>query len=148
MSTSATPRPERSGDRQAAAAPSEGSRPDDGARANPPASPEWMAIIRQWLGPALIAIAFVIMAIWSWGTWPDPMIDFGRELYTPWQLVQGKVLYRDVASFYGPLSPYVNALWFTIFGISLRTLALCNMAIMIGLIAMLHRLISGIADRF
>src|SRR5438552_6815464 len=76
------------------------------------------------------------------------MIDFGRELYTPWQLVQGKVLYRDVASFYGPLSPYVNALWFTIFGISLRTLALCNMAIMIGLIAMLHRLISGIADRF
>src|SRR5262245_32872347 len=72
------------------------------------------------------------MAIWSWGTWPDVLVDFGRELYVPWQLAQGKVLYRDIAHFNGPLSSYVNALWFSLFGVSLRTIVLCNIAI-IGL---------------
>src|SRR5262245_29784993 len=72
------------------------------------------------------------MADWSWGTWTDVLVDFGRELYVPWQLAQGKVLYRDIAHFNGPLSSYVNALWFRLFGVSLRTIVLCNIAI-IGL---------------
>ena len=40
---------------------------------------------------------------------------FGRELYVPWQLTQGKVLYRDIESIFGPLSPYLNALWMRLF---------------------------------
>ena len=36
------------------------------------------------------------------------MIDFGRELYVPWQLNEGKALYRDIAYFHGPFSPYLN----------------------------------------
>ena len=45
----------------------------------------------------------------SWRKWPDPLIDFGRELYLPWRLANGAVLYRDVDDFYGPLSQYLNA---------------------------------------
>src|SRR5436190_23730318 len=74
--------------------------------------------VPKWLDPLAIGCAMAIMLTWSWGSWPDPLIDFGRELYTPWQLSQGKVLYRDVASFYGPLSPYVNVVWFKLFGVS------------------------------
>src|SRR6266700_6309518 len=63
-------------------------------------------------GPTLILAASLAMLVWSWGTWPDVLIDFGRELYVPWQLSAGKVLYTDVAYFNGPLSPYFNSLCF------------------------------------
>jgi hypothetical protein len=72
---------------------------------------------------ALHVVVFAVLAGWSWRKWPDPLIDFGRELYVPWQITGGKVLYRDIASLFGPLSPYVNALWMRMFGVSLMTLA-------------------------
>ena len=90
---------------------------------------------------ALLTVVFVALAAWSWGRWPDVLVDFGRELYVAWRLSEGDVLYRDVASFYGPLSPYVNALWFRLFGVSLRTLALCNMALMAGVVSGLFALV-------
>src|SRR5579885_3012526 len=70
----------------------------------------------------LIIAAFVVMLIWSWGAWPDPLVDFGTHLYVPWQLSVGKVLYRDVAYYNGPLSPYFNALMFKVFGVGLHVL--------------------------
>jgi hypothetical protein len=54
------------------------------------------------------------MAILSWRKWPDILINFGRELYIPWQLNQGFRLYLDIAYFNGPFSPYVNSLIFKI----------------------------------
>ncbi len=95
----------------------------------------------------VLAVVFVALAAWSWGRWPDVLVDFGRELYVAWRLSEGDVLYRDVASFYGPLSPYVNALWFRLFGVSLRTLTLCNMAVMaavgVALYALVRRAAGG-----
>jgi len=44
------------------------------------------------------------MAAFSWRTWPDPLIDFGREAYVAWQLSQGFVLHRDVVTVSGPLA--------------------------------------------
>ena len=58
----------------------------------------------------------------SWGAWPDVMVDFGRELYVPWRITLGEVLYRDLEWFNGPLSQYVNALWFRLFGVGAWTL--------------------------
>ncbi len=40
-----------------------------------------------------IAAAFVVMAAWSWRTWPDVLVDYGRELYVPWRLAAGQTLY-------------------------------------------------------
>jgi hypothetical protein len=45
-------------------------------------------------------------------------------------LSAGKTLYTDVAYFKGPLSPYLNALWFRLFGVSVTTLIVCNLAIL------------------
>src|SRR5439155_1755159 len=78
--------------------------------------------------------------------WADPLVDFGRELYVPWQLVRGRVLYADVAYLNGPLSPYLNALWFRLFGISMRTLVLCNAGILGIVIVLLHRLLEPVSD--
>jgi Dolichyl-phosphate-mannose-protein mannosyltransferase len=92
-------------------------------------------------------VLFLLLAWWSWRKWPDPLIDFGRELYVPWQITRGKVLYRDIASLFGPLSPYVNALWFRVFGVSLLTLAVCNMAIFAATVFGIHRLVRLSTDR-
>ena len=98
-------------------------------------------------GPALILAASLAMLVWSWGTWPDVLIDFGRELYVPWQLSAGKVLYTDVAYFNGPLSPYFNSLCFRIFGASVRTIVACNLAIITVLLVVLYDLLAHIGGR-
>jgi hypothetical protein len=73
-----------------------------------------------------LVITAVAMAAFSFQKWPDLLIDFGKEPYLAWQIDAGRALYADLAYFNGPLSPYVNALWFRLFGVSLTTLWVCN----------------------
>jgi hypothetical protein len=102
----------------------------------------------SWLAAACIVATTGAMSWWTWGTWTDPFVDFGRELYLAWQLSQGRVLYVDVASFNGPLSPYVNAFWFRIFGVSLRSLVLGNFVLLLVLLWLLFAIFRHIADTF
>lgn len=104
--------------------------------------------ILSWLGPVTVSAAAMGMVRWTWMGWPDPSFDFGRELHVPWELLQSRVLYRDLAYHNGPLSPYVNGLWFALFGVSLRTVVACNLAIAFGVIALLYRMVLEVASRF
>jgi len=88
---------------------------------------------------ALAGLAAWFLAV-SWRKWPDPLIDFGRELYLPWRLAHGAVLYRDVDDFYGPLSQYFNAALFRLFGPSLMVLVTATLAIFAGIVALIYRL--------
>ena len=101
-----------------------------------------------WIGPGLITIVFGLLTLWSWRRWPDLLVDFGRELYSPWQLAGGKLLYRDVASLFGPFSQYFNAVGFRLFGVSFTTLIVCNMAILAGITAITYRLFAACLNRF
>jgi hypothetical protein len=108
--------------------------------------PHWRRVSGLWLGPASSAVVLVLLLTWSWGKWPDFLIDFGRELYVPWQLTTGKTLYADIAYFNGPLSPTWNSILFRLFGTSLRTLAIGN-ALVLALIAMLvHHLLRQLTN--
>ncbi|MEE9607010.1 MAG: hypothetical protein V3U03_04665 [Myxococcota bacterium] len=100
------------------------------------------------LGVAAVATAFGLLAWWSWAKWTDVQIDFGNELYVPWQLSLGKVLYRDIAHRHGPLSAHLNALWFTCCGVSLRTLVYFNLAILAAICAMTFRIFRLSCGRF
>lgn len=100
----------------------------------------------RWMGPILVALAGGVWLCWSWGTWADPVVDFGREVYVPWQLSEGKVLYRDIVSYFnGPLTPYFHALLFKLFGVSLRVLVVFNLAVVAILAMLLYRLIARAA---
>jgi hypothetical protein len=101
----------------------------------------------RWLGPALILFVGLAMLHRTWRAWPDPLIDFGRELYVPWRLSAGQVLYADVAYFNGPLSPYWNALWFRLFGASLMTLVASNLILLAVLTALLYWMLLEIGSR-
>jgi hypothetical protein len=109
-------------------------------------TPRWRRVSELWLGPASAAVMLVLLLVWSWGKWPDFLIDFGRELYIPWQLADGKTLYADIAYFNGPLSPTWNSILFRLFGTSLRTLAVGN-ALILALVAMMvHHLLRQLTD--
>ncbi len=87
------------------------------------------------------------MVAYTWGGWPDILVDFGRELYIPWQLSLGKHLYSDIAYYSGPLSPHLNALWFTLFGVGLKTLVFVNLVLLAGFTALLYRILQFLSDR-
>ena len=56
------------------------------------------------------------------GHYSNILIDFGREVYYPEQILEGKVLYKDLFNIYGPLSYQINAVLYKIFGAKLSTL--------------------------
>src|SRR2546426_5641791 len=118
-------------------------------RAVPP-PPPWEELLRPFIrfaGPIAILVTGVAMLAWTWRTWPDPLVDYGREAYHAWQVTRGKTLYVDLAHFSGPLSVYVNALFLRIFGTSILTLALTNAVLTGGCVAMLYSLLVRVADR-
>lgn len=104
--------------------------------------------VAAWAPTLLLAAIGAAMAGWTWGTWPDVVVDFGRELYVPWRLTEGDVLHRDVAWLHGPLSPWWNALWFRLLGTSVRTLLGVNLALLAVATLLLHRLLAAASDRF
>jgi uncharacterized membrane protein YagU involved in acid resistance len=98
----------------------------------------WRGDLAVLAGLGVIA---ALLVAWSWRKWTDPLVDFGRELYLPWRLSQGAVLYRDVQHLYGPLSAYFNALVFRLAGVGLGRLVIANLVIYAGILALLFYLL-------
>jgi hypothetical protein len=102
----------------------------------------------NWIDLAMVMAAFVFAAAVSWRKWPDILIDFGLQLYLPWRISAGDVLYRDLHYLSGgPLSQYFNALLFKIFGVSFRTLIFANLTILAATLILIYRRFVVAADR-
>jgi hypothetical protein len=71
---------------------------------------------------ALIIAFFLFGVAVSWQRWGNPLVDCGREMNQPLRLANGEMLYSEVRHIYGPLSPYLNALLYRLFGESLDVL--------------------------
>jgi 4-amino-4-deoxy-L-arabinose transferase-like glycosyltransferase len=82
---------------------------------------------------SIMAFLGLGMVSLSWQKWPDILVDFGRELYVPWQLNNGSVLFLNIDYFNGPFSPYLNSLIFKIFGTQLMAIAGFNL-VLVGLL--------------
>ena len=112
----------------------------------PAAGKRPFALRRASVAPLVLITAGIALLAWTWGTWPDVLVDFGRELYVPWQILDGKILHRDLSWFEGPLSPYANALLFALFGTSLRTLVAANAVILASVAFLLYRILRRMSD--
>ena len=102
-----------------------------------------------WLGLSLIALAFTAGAALTWRRWPDLIIDFGPQLYMPWQIAKGAVLYRDL--FYlagGPLSQYFHAALFKLFGVSFLTIIVSNLAVTAAMLLLIYHQFRNATDTF
>ena len=90
-----------------------------------------------------------VLAIWAgWDRGADPLIDFGRELYVPWRLVEGEALHRDIAWFNGPLGPWVIEAWMRVFGVSLDAVQALNSVVIALTTLLLALILRTIADEF
>src|SRR3954470_5634970 len=95
---------------------------------------------------AVISFAYVVSLAASWQRWADPIVDVGREMNQPLRLASGAILYSDVRHIYGPLSPWLHALAYRLFGPSLSLLyvdGIITAAIVLGLVYWLGRRIMG-----
>lgn len=114
----------------------------------PPTTHPRFARLLAFLPLFVIAVTATAMLRWTWLKWTDPIIDFGREAYVPWQLLGGRVLYRDIAYHNGPFSPYLNLVWFKLFGVSLHTLFFCNLVVAVATAGLLFVMVRRMADAF
>jgi hypothetical protein len=95
----------------------------------------------------LLAGIFLALAALTWRRWGYPWGDAGYQPYAAWQIAQGKVLYRDLFSWYGPLSQYVNGALFRGFGVSLSVLIYANLALVALLTGLIYRFFSAASGR-
>ena len=93
----------------------------------------------RW-SPIILLLALLIMATISWGKWIDILVDFGLQVYTPWQLSQGQVLYKDIVYIHGPLSAYLHSFIFMLFGPGISILAWFNIGLITILTIIIHHL--------
>ncbi len=96
--------------------------------------------------PWLLVASGVLMANISWGKWMDILVDFSLQVYAPWQLSQGQVLYKDIIYIYGPLSAYIHSFLFMVFGPGISILAWFNIGLIIILTVIIHRLFRDLFD--
>jgi hypothetical protein len=75
---------------------------------------------RFWI--AVMTAAFLCGLAASWQRWGGPLIDCGREMNQPLRLASGEQLYSDVRHIYGPLSPYLHAALYRLWGPTLGVL--------------------------
>lgn len=109
-----------------------------------------LALVLEFLLYILLT-SFALHATWL--TWPDTYIDFSRELYLPWRVSCGDVLYRDLAYDFGPVSVYTNAALFAFVGrASIHALLGLNFvfwcAILLSLRSLLRRMASPAVATF
>ena len=95
----------------------------------------------------VLPIAFLYMLVISWRKWSDLIVDYGQQLYVPWQLAEGQVLYRDIIYIYGPFSSYLHALVFKLFGPGMLTLALFNILLLLCLTGIIYLILKTISDK-
>ena len=91
----------------------------------------------------LIFITLVVLGI-TYSHHNGLIIDCGREAYYPQEILNGKVLYKDLFNIYGPFSYIFNAILFKIFVNNLNTLYIAGSFCAFGIISTLF----FIAKRF
>jgi hypothetical protein len=83
----------------------------------------------------------------SRGKWSDAIIDSGREWIVPDALARGELLYRDVVYWFGPLTPYLHAAFFRVFGSGFPTLVLAGIVGSLGVLAALYFALRAVTPR-
>ncbi|MEE8269687.1 MAG: glycosyltransferase family 39 protein [Nitrospinaceae bacterium] len=99
----------------------------------------------RW-GPIILLLALLVMIAISWGKWVEILVDFGLQVYAPWQLSEGQVLYKDIIYIHGPLSAYIHSFVFMVFGPGISVLAWFNIGLIIILTVIIHHLFRNLFD--
>lgn len=108
--------------------------------------------MREWIIQHKYLLILYILCILGLsvftGHYAEILIDFGREVYYPEQILNGKILYKDLFNIYGPSAYQINAILFKIFGTKLSTLyaigAICSLLFVNGIFLLANKFFSKI----
>jgi hypothetical protein len=95
---------------------------------------------------ALLAATAALFLV-SLGKWSDPIVDTGSEWMYADALARGEMLYRDVIYWFGPFTPYFQALFLKLFGSSFVSLAISGIVGSLGTLAALHWAVRRVGGR-
>ncbi len=91
-------------------------------------------------------ILSILGLIFFCGHYSGILIDFGREVYYPERILEGKVLYKDLFNIYGPLAYQINAVLYAVFGAKFSTLyaagAVCSLLTISGIYLIAQKFLS------
>lgn len=73
-----------------------------------------------------IFIIFSSLIFLFWNHFGLAIVDCGREAYFPEQILEGKILYKDIFNIFGPLSYLINVAFYKLLGINLNTLRIAG----------------------
>lgn len=96
----------------------------------------------------LLWIILILAIILTYAHQGHLLIDCGREVYYPTQILLGKVLYKDIFNIYGPLSYMFNAFLFKLFGINLNTLYLSGYVCSLVIITLIYKISAKFLPEF
>jgi hypothetical protein len=105
----------------------------------------YRSLLKKALSPSgiiffIITAAFIYLLSTTWFKWGELITDTSRELLTPCQILQGKIIYKDIFYPYGFLPPYFVSAVYMIFGISTGSLASCGIAVTILMSILLYKI--------
>ncbi len=116
----------------------------------PPAPSPWVFRVRRFpfgVGTLAVLAASVALFLVSLGKWSDPIIDSGSEWMYADALARGQLLYRDVVYWFGPFTPYFQALFLRLFGSSFVSLVISGLAGSLATLAALHWALRRVSGR-
>lgn len=103
-------------------------------------------VLKDYKYLILLWILCIAGLVFFTGHYAGILIDFGREVYYPERILDGKILYKDLFNIYGPLSYQINALLYKIFGAKLSTLygagAVCSILTVSGIFLIAQKFLS------
>ena len=87
-----------------------------------------------------IAASFLYLLAVTWLKWGHLIVDTSREFWVPLQLLEGKILYKDVFYEYGFFPPYFLALLYKLFGVRIGSLVGCGIGITMLMSLLLYKI--------
>jgi len=99
----------------------------------------------RWGFPAILILGLAMATI-SWQKWADLIVDYGQQLYIPWQISKGKILYRDMDYLFGPFSAYLHAFLFKVFEPGIMVLVWFNLGVVAALSFTIYLLFKYFSD--
>ena len=90
----------------------------------------------------LFNFIFLLIFILGYGRFGDVIVDSFREPYIASQILKGEVLYKNVFMIYPPLSYFINAFLFIIFGTKLKVVYMAGFLAAGGIINLVYKIAS------
>ena len=77
---------------------------------------------KTWLYVLILSFVYLFLSIFFFGKTGNMLVDFQREAYVPFDILNSKALFKDIFIIYGPFGYIFNAFLYKIFAVNINVL--------------------------